>query len=219
MKKLSVIAGGVLFVFGLAMTASAQFGMRQPTLPRGFFNPVVGAGAVYEVTSTADGQKNDMEFAIVGKESVDGKDGYWLEYDIKRAQSGEIIVKTLTVVDGATATVSRVIMQMPGVPPMEMPSQMSRSTMPADIAAQAEEVGTESVTTPAGTFSCKHYRMKDGSGDTWVSEKVAPFGVVKYVGKDSTMVVVKTISDAKDRITGTPQPFNPAVLMQQRGSQ
>lgn len=219
MKKLMLTAVGVFVVLGVAVTARAQFGMRQPTLPRGFFNPVVGGSAVYETTSTQDGQKRDIEFAIVGKESVEGKTGYWLEYGISEKQSGEIIVKALTVVDGTTATVSRVIMQMPGAPPMEMPSQMSRSSVPANIAAQAEEVGTESVTTPAGTFSCKHYRMKDGSGDTWVSEKVSPFGVVKNVGKDSTMILVKTTSDAKDRITGTPQPFNPAALMQQRGRQ
>lgn len=223
MKKLSWIAGGVFLVFGLAITANAQMGLRGPQLPRGFFNPVVGSGALYEETSTPDGRKRDTEFAIVGKESVDGKDGYWLELSFGDSQSGEIIAKYLTVVDSSAATVSRIIIQMPGAAaPMEMPSQMvanAKSYAPQTIAEKAELVGTESVTTPAGTFSCKHYRMKDGSGDTWVSEKVSPFGVVKYVSKDSTLVVMKTMSDVKDRITGTPQPFNPAAFMQQRGPQ
>jgi hypothetical protein len=52
--------------------------------------------------------------------------------------------------------------------------------------------------------------MKDGSGDTWVSEKVSPYGVVRHQGKNTTMVLTKVVTDAKDKITGTPQPFNPA---------
>jgi hypothetical protein len=83
-----------------------------------------------------------------------------------------------------------------------------------DIRNSAEDVGSESITVPAGTFSCEHYRAKDGSGDTWVSPKVSPLGVVKHQGKDSTMVLTKVIADAKDKIVGTPQPFNPMMMMQ-----
>ena len=49
----------------------------RPTM-RGILNPVVGLGAQYEIT-TPNGTKMVMEMAIVGKESVDGKDGYWFE--------------------------------------------------------------------------------------------------------------------------------------------
>ena len=57
--------------------------------------------------------------------------------------------------------------------------------------------------------------MKDGSGNTWVTTKVSPFGVVKHEGTDSTMVLTKVITDAQDKIVGTPQPFNPMQMMQQ----
>jgi hypothetical protein len=46
-------------------------------------------------------------------------------------------------------------------------------------------VGTESITVPAGTFPCKHYRNKltaEDNGpvlDVWVSDAVAPTGLVK----------------------------------------
>ena len=201
----------------IGAAASAQMGMRQSPMPNGVFNPMIGSGSQYEITS-GDSRKTVVELAIVGKESVNGKDGYWLETTTSGTPMGDMVMKTLTVVDGSNMVISRTIMQMPGHPPMEMSTQMSRmgrQNQTADIRSQADDVGVESVTTPAGTFSCHHYRMKDGSGDTWVSDKVAPFGVVKHEGKGSTMVLTKVISDAKDKITGTPQPFDPMKMMQQ----
>jgi hypothetical protein len=205
-----------LFLLALATATVAQMGMRPgtPTL-RGVFHPVVGGGAQYAIQN-ADGKNMTMEIAIVGKESVGGKDGYWLEMTMMGTSMGEMVIKRLTVLDGNEMTASRVIMQMPGHPPMEMPEQMAQMhapKQPADIRADAQDLGSESVTTPAGTFSCEHYRMKDGSADTWVSEKIAPFGLVKEQEKNSSIVLTKVISDAKDRITGTPQPFNPMMMM------
>lgn len=200
----------------LAPPANAQMGMRQRSLPSGVFNPVVGSGAVYEM-QPANGQKMNIEYTIVGKESVDGKDGFWMEWTTTAGAMGEMVMKVLIVPGSASA--QKVIMQMAGRPPMEMPMQMghagSGAAAPSDIRNLAENVGTESITTPAGTFSCEHYKMKDGSGDTWVSSKVPPFGLVKHQGKDSSMVLTKVITDAKDKIVGTPQPLNPMGMMQQ----
>jgi hypothetical protein len=55
--------------------------------------------------------------------------------------------------------------------------------------------------------------MKDGSADSWISDKVAPWGLVKSQGKDSSMVLTKVITDAKDHITGTPKKFDPMQMM------
>jgi hypothetical protein len=96
--------------------------------------------------------------------------------------------------------------------------RMPQST-PSDIRDKAERVGTESITVPAGTFSCEHYRMKDGSSEAWVSDKVAPWGLVKTQGKDSSMVLTKVITDAKDHITGTPKKFDPMQMMRDRMGQ
>jgi hypothetical protein len=216
MKSLQKLAGTTASLLVVALTASAQMGMRPAPMPRGLFTPVVGAGAEYEIT-TAEGRKMTIEFAIVGKEVVNGHDGYWMEWTTN-TMGGNMIMKVLTVPGDTTAT-TRTIMQMPGRPPMEMPPQMaSRMNSPAigsDIHSAADTLGTESVTVPAGTFSCEHYRMKDGSGNTWVTTKVSPFGVVKHEGTDSTMVLTKVITDAQDKIVGTPQPFNPMQMMQQ----
>lgn len=195
--------------------AGAQMGMHAGPAMRGIFNPVVGSGGEYEMTT--DKGKTVMEISVVGKESVDGKDGYWFEMAIANASMDQMISKSLTVLDGQDTVVSRMIMQMGSRPPMEMPTQMYKANaqkQSADIRDRADDVGSETVTTPAGTFVAEHYKMKDGSGDAWVAPKAGPYGLVKFQGKDSTMVLTKVITDAKDKITGTPQPFNPMMFQQ-----
>jgi len=206
---------GVLVAM-LPLFASAQMGMHVAPAMRGIFNPVVGSGGEYEMT-TAQGTKMVMEIAIVGKESVAGKDGYWFEMTMSNSPMGQMVMKSLTVVDGTDTVVSRMIMQMGSRPPMEMPTQSMRSSaqkQPADIRDRAEDVGSEVVTTPAGTFTTEHYKLKDGSGDAWVAAKAGPYGLVKFQGKDTSMVLTKVIADAKDKIAGTPVPFNPMMFQQ-----
>ncbi len=209
----------------LALPLAAQMGMgpRTPSLS-GIWHPVVGTGAAYEMTDK-DGKKSQMEITIVGKEDVAGKPAFWTEMAFANARSGgQMYMKSLMSVSDAGVTSTRMIMQMPGQAPMEMDMNMGpggrmQQTTPANIADKAEIVGTESVTVPAGTFSCTHYRMKDGSSDAWVSDKVAPWGLVKSAGKDSSMVLTKVITDATDHITGTPTKFDPMQMMRGRQGQ
>jgi hypothetical protein len=211
----------------VALPLAAQMGMgpRVPTLS-GVWHPEVGAGAAYDRTVAATGDKTQMEITIVGKEDVAGKPAYWMEFAIsnpKMMGGAQMVMKQLMTVDDNAVISTRMIMQPPGSDPMEMEmsggAHSMKQTTPANIADKAELVGTESVTVPAGTFSCQHFRMKDGSGDGWISDKVSPWSLVKYQGKDSTMVLTKVITDAKDRITGTPKKFDPMDMMRNRMGQ
>jgi hypothetical protein len=207
-------------LFGLMATAAAaQMGSFSAPHVMGFWNPVVGQGATYSMQS-AKGDKTDMQIAIVGKEQVEGKDAYWYEMAFNRG-SGQMIIKTLMVLNGTDTHVSRMIMQMPNRPPMEMPTQMmhqDKTTQPADVRSDAEDLGSETITVPAGTFTCEHYRTKNGQGEVWVSQKISPYGLVKSKSNDASMELTKVVTGAKDQITGTPQPFNPQMFMQQQQS-
>ena len=200
----------------LAGTASAQFGRMEMPSAHGVWNPVVGSGAAYQMQGKSG--TSEIEFDIVGTETVAGKPGHWLETAFK-GKEGLMVTKTLMVIDGTSMEVKRMIMQMPGQQPMEFPMNMTmmmgrhKAPQSADIRNDAELVGTESVTTPAGTFVCQHYRAKDKSSDVWISEKVPPYGMVKMVSKDTTMVLARVVTDAKTRITGTPKVFNPMEMM------
>lgn len=225
MKIRRVVTVAALLAIGMPVGAYAQMGMG-PRMPNfnGIWRPAVGTGAAYEMTDR-DGKKSQLEITIVGKEDVNGKPAYWMEMGMANPRAGgQMYVKNLIApTDNGVAPV-RMIMQPPGQDPIEMDMsmmnrggrQMPQST-PGDVREKAELVGTESVTVPAGTFSCEHYRMKDGSADVWVSDKVAPWGLVKSQGKDSSMVLTKVITDATDHITGTPRKFDPMQMMRDRG--
>jgi hypothetical protein len=214
----------MLAAVALALPLSAQMGMQVPTLS-GIWRPVVGSGSTYEITR--DGKKTTMDFAVLGKEDLAGKTGYWVEMSMTgMQQGGDVIVKILETVDGNTISYTKWVMQMPGQQPMEMDSNMmnmagrrANQTQAADFRDKAEVVGTESITVPAGTFTCEHYRMKDGSGDAWISDKVSPWGLVKMQDNLRTMVLAKVTTDAKDRITGTPTKFDPMQMMRNRQGQ
>ena len=203
----------------VSTAASAQMGRFSSPHVSGFWNPVVGEGAQYSIQSQK-GDKTDMQITVVGKESVDGKDAYWYEMSFNRG-NGEMVMKQLMVLNGADTQISRMIMQMPGRPPMEMPTQMlhqDHAPQTADVRTGGEDLGSDTITVPAGTFTCQHYRTKSG-GEVWVSQKVSPYGLVKSKSNDSSMELTKVITGAKDQITGTPQPFSPQMMMQQQQPQ
>jgi hypothetical protein len=215
-----------LAMLALASPLGAQMGMgpRTPDMS-GIWHPVVGAGGAYEMTNR-EGKKSQLEMTIVGKEDVNGKTGYWMEMTVTNPRSGgDMYMKYLIAPSDSGVASTRMIMQQPGQDPMEMDMNMNMGgrrmpqSTPSDIRDKAERVGTETITVPAGTFSCEHYRAKDGSSEAWVSDKVAPWGLVKSQSKDSSMVLTKVITDAKDHITGTPKKFDPMQMMRDRMGQ
>ena len=122
-------------------------------LPSGVFNPVVGSGAAYEIT-TSNGRKTNIEYTIVGKESVDGKDGFWMEWTTIRHGMGEMVMKVLIVrgthlrakghhADGGPSADGNAV---------QMGRAWTVSSAPADIRNYAEDVGTSPSPRPPALF-------------------------------------------------------------------
>jgi hypothetical protein len=212
-----------LLMLGFASPAGAQMGMdlfRKPSFTK-VFHPVIGKGAQYETTTTggADSKTRTMEMGIVGKESVEGKDGYWMEFVSVDDKGQKIVGKMLMTIDDFQF--HRMIVQPPGQGAMEMP--INANTLRKDKMAEAMEdwhsVGTETITVPAGTFSCEHWKNDKTGGQVWTSDKITPYGMVKEASKDHSMVLVKVLSDYPDRISGPVQKFDPQMMMQQMQQQ
>ncbi len=112
--------------------------------------------------------------------------------------------------------VHRTIMQIPGHPAMEMKVNPTSQDVQRrqDELSQWSQTGTETITVPAGTFVCQHWKKNDGKGDVWANDQISPFGMVKEVNPSSSMVLVKVIKDAKDHITGPVTPFDPQAFRQ-----
>ncbi len=209
-RGMLIVACISLFAAGTA----AQFMRQGPPAMRGVWKPVVGSGGAYKTDMKRD--KQEMEITIVGTESVEGKTGYWQEIFMK-TEEGDMVMKQLMVFEGDMPGPRRMIMQPPGMDPMEMPMQGMMGRRPeklsGDVRQEAQKVGTETITTPAGTFECEHWRSNDGSTDVWLSEKVSPWGMVQMKSKDGTMTLTRVISGAKSRITKTPTKFDPMEMM------
>ena len=207
----------------VASSASAQMGMdlfKKPAIAKAF-NPVVGKGAQYLSTPTSGtpAKSSTMEMFVVGKESVEGKDGYWMEFVSSDDKKGTIVGKSLWTKEDMQ--IHRMITQMLGQPAMEMPmnpAMMAKGKMEENM-SDWHSVGTESISVPAGTFSCEHWRNDKKDSDVWTSDKVSPFGMVKEVTRGSTMVLTKIITDAQDRITGPVTKFDMQQMMQQMQQQ
>ncbi len=213
----------MFLVLALAVAASAwgQRGGRggmgmMSSLPKmpGLTNPVVGSGAEYQMT--AKGKDMDVAWAVVGKEDVNGSPGIWMETRMQSADlGGEMVTKMLMVTTGPETGMKRMIMQQPGQPPMEMPGMMmgmmkGGQPQPSSSGGKAdfgELVGTETITVPAGSFVCQHYRKQEKSGtvDFWVSDQVTPYAMAKMTGPDVTMVLKKTLTNETSHIKGEPQ--------------
>lgn len=172
---------------------------------RGVFNPTVGAGAAYRLETSNKAPRAEEEIAILGSEMLDGKRAYWIEF----APLGESphYIKMLVIVDGKELLTKRMITQSPGMPPVELPvpDTLRRAPFvtPADNRELADKVGTESITTPAGTFNCDHYRAKDGTWEEWLSPQVGPWGLVKTTSRIGTVTLTRIVTHATDRITGS----------------
>jgi hypothetical protein len=213
--------GAAVIVLALSFTTGGwSQGMRGgmgPQAPRllGEFKPVVGSGTQYQMTA----KNHTMTFAyvIVGKEDVEGSTGYWMEI---RSESpgtpGEMVMKQLVVTGGDKPQIKRMIMQLPGQPPMEMPMGMmpglgrrEQGTGVGDT-SPGGKIGVETITVPAGTFECDHYRKQEprGTVDVWITSKVYPYGVVKMSGEEMTMVLEKILSNETSHIKGEPQKMN-----------
>ena len=209
-----VIALALGFTTG-AWAQGMRGGMgRQAPRLLGEFKPVVGSGAQYQMTA----QNRTMSFAyvIVGQEDVEGSAGYWMEIRSENpGMPGEMVMKQLIVTGGDKPQIKRMIMQMPGRPPMEMPmgmlgmGQRGQGSGAGDT-SPGEKVGSETIKVPAGTFECDHYRKQEprGTVDVWISSKVPPYGMVKMSSAEMTAVLEKVLSNETSHIQGEPQKMD-----------
>jgi hypothetical protein len=223
--RISLVAA--LFL-GLAALAQAQMGGNWFTNPAilDLINPVVGKGAQYQTTMAAQENIPAMihDVTVVGKETVDGREGFWLEIGTQGGKNAGY-VKFLMSFAKNDFQLHRMITQAPGRQATEIvwshdTTENSEKTFEKSM-GKWQNAGTELITVPAGVFSCKHWHLAEADPnsmdtDIWTSDKVTPFGIVKAVGAKRTMVLLKLISDAQDHLTGPVKKLDPQEMIRQQ---
>jgi hypothetical protein len=201
-----------------ASPSHAQMGMdmfKRPSITK-VFHPVVGKGAVYLDTDKDGKTSRTSEIAVVAKDSFEGKDGFWMQIVSTDPQGKTFVGKSL--ITPGDFQFHRMIIQPPGQQAMEMPMKMNaaRKEKIEENAADWHSVGTDSITVPAGTFSCEHWRNDKTHAEIWTSDKVTPLGMVKEIsGNGNTQVLSKILDSATDRITGPVKQFDMQQMMQE----
>lgn len=194
--------------------------MRPPNLPGMQLDLDEGSGAEYQRGPLS------LTFAIVGEENVDGQDGHWLEARLEGVPSlqGELIFKILMVGSVKDLQSKRMIVQLPGWPPIEpSPSQIRRyglefdttqresATLPAAQLVSPDE----RVTVPAGSFDCQHFRMtvQGKSADYWITPSVHAWGMVsmKIEGRE-ILTLERVLEGEKSKIQGEPRQMSDEQL-------
>jgi hypothetical protein len=176
---------------------------------RKYWNPIVGAGAVFEVTD-AKGKKTTREYEILSVQTLEGKKAYWFEFAQESLDfKGKLRGKSLIIPDGYEAR--KMILQFPEMAPMEMP--VSLRPQASDAKETAKRVGSETIAVNGAKLECEHWRDATGT-EVWLSSRVGPLKLVKGTVNGQTWTLVKTISTVKDAITGTVKPFDPDAMKQ-----
>ena len=158
-----------------------------------------------------------MRVAIVGTEKVGDSTFYWYEVRVTTREPGDagrVIMQALVpglvydaagmralVIksgkDPATRLPDEMVRMMAGRT-VNMAAEMTRACLEADL------VGWEQVTVPAGAFRALHAKTKEGA-EAWYTPELL-FGLLKVVTKEGdTMVLTGRGTDAKSSITETPR--------------
>src|SRR5262249_40568636 len=150
MKRIRIpllAAAASLLVTG---SLAAQLGSMNPfSKPNiaDIFKPVVGGGAVYEMQHTDKSDKpTQMEMFIVGEESVEGQQAWWMEMGHQDRENGEMRYMKMLVT--ADFTPRKMVFQQPGKGAMEIPisADMQERSHMKDELAKWHKAGMEPIT-------------------------------------------------------------------------
>jgi hypothetical protein len=185
----------------------------------GVFATTVGGWSEYAVTETEGGKKSMMRNAVVGKEG----DAFWYEVAITEDGVRNVIKMFLKGDPNNPENIQRLIMKNGDQPAQEMPREFvimgrrmatsmfevrSGSSVVNQPNLKAEEVGTEQVTVPAGTFGVTRNRILDATGKVLATydfnRDVLPFGIVRSTTDKVQMELTGTGKDAVSLIAETP---------------
>jgi hypothetical protein len=194
-------------------------------------HPAVGSWSSFRIV----GGNNDgatMKISVVGSESHGDTAYLWLEmamndFEAGRGQKFSAMSKMLVAGFGPGMSHPRaMIVKLGTAPAMTMSPEGPMGRMGGgdrtgfEKCAEGKSLGYQDVTVPGGTFHALHIQDKDGS-EIWVmpSMSLGLIKVTKVTGQGGDLVLTDHGTGAKDALTETPVPFNPAVLMQMMGGQ
>jgi len=180
-------------------------GLVGEVLTGNLINPTVGTWACYNLTDVSGSQRFSLRLAIVGKEKVGNKTGYWLEVDvIPRVGFRSVSKMLLTGPAKDPANIHEMWMREGGKPAVEVPLNDVVDEQADDASTTSKEperelVGTEKIKILDGEVLAERYLLVEGDRkiEFWLNDKVKPMGIVRMTSPDGALFL-RTFGDGGD---------------------
>jgi len=202
----------VLVISQAVMSATLRAQDESAPCPNLYAKPRVGDFAELQFTN-ATGESMLIRFAVVGSESVNGREHYWIEVISAPPVIGDNVIVQMLVPHYPFdhRDLKAYVVKMPGAPARKVPEDLlaqigeQTQTGPSwrQLCGSTQDLGAERVTVEAGTFDTRHYRAGENLEDEfWIAD--VPFGMVKLIQADSRMELVRHGTNARSSIKEKP---------------
>jgi len=181
-----------------------------------FYNPSLGEWSKYEITDNF-GNKGFLTVSVVAKEN----DDYWIE--VESSSNGENGIVAYLVKGDPTddENVLKIRLKSEDGPIIEI----DKATLDKMRKMQKINQSFQSVGPPRGkiqtlpnekikvgkkSYNCSRIKLvgEEGrSADIWTNDEVVPFGIVKLISGNESLVLLDSGKDAKMKLSGDVKPL------------
>jgi hypothetical protein len=203
------------FIAALAFTTALMASSYFPQFYH-IYKPAVGEWSKYEMVD-ATGQKAVLTISVVSKE----KDFFWIE--VESAIQGETGLAAFLVSGDPTddSNVVKVRLRNSDGPIIEIDKatlekmksaqqELSSSFGIGPTTGKIQSLPDEDLKIAGKSVSCVRVRLTSPEGrsaDIWLSDDVAPFGVVKLISGQESLTLIDSGKGAKARLMGAATPL------------
>lgn len=194
------------FMYLCATSGAFAQGMMSDLMSGKLVNPKVGAFAWYTLHDTTTQREFFLRQAIVGEEKWKRKTAYWLETElVPKVGFPSVYKMLLTGPASEPDNVHRLLVREgDGVVQEVKLEQGERGG--GDESLPRELLGTETLSLPGGDVECEHFRIGEGDSATevWVSDDVAPMGLVRMRTPQGELSLQRYGEGGKDGASAIP---------------
>lgn len=150
-------------------------------------NPEIGVYAIYDLTDKTTGKRFLLRQAVVGKETVKNKDGFWVEVELIPELGFPMVYKMLlTGPASEPGNVHRIMLMEDGGEAKELPVDPAALKGEPPVAGERKSLGVEKIVLAEGEVDAEHFVIDSGSGtgaqsEVWTNNTVRPMGIVRMV--------------------------------------
>lgn len=180
----------------LAASAATAQSITAEVLSGKLINPEVGAYAWYDLKDFSVEHKFRLRQAIVGKERVRFKTGYWLETQIIPEVGFPAVYKMLLTGPASDpGNVHRVILQEGQRPLVEI--EVQDAPKGPDQKTERKSLGVEDIPLIEGSITAEHFELVGSAGadgkstEVWINEAVRPMGIVRLKSPQGELNLIR----------------------------